>query len=235
MKRTLLATTLLVIAPFTASAQGIPVYDNANIIQRATQFGQTIQHWNSQRVGMQNQFNQLAGIYGAATGGRPMDALGQVLSAAGIYLPGLQSGDVMQALAGASHYGNALETVQRNLLALPVGTDPDAVEMGLRRSALANRVEHALEAVRAAETRLTGLRDLRDRAGRTADIQESMALQNRISAEQASLMNDNDRTQQFAALAAAQDRVEAMRDREAGRQASQEWYDATKHVWSVRW
>ena len=227
MKRALLATTFLVIAPFTASAQGIPVYDNANVIQRAAQFGQTIQQWNSQRIGMQNQFNQLVGIYGAATGGRPMDAVGQVLGMAGIYLPGLQSGDIGSALSGASQYGEAAEVIRRNLLAEPIGDDPDAVEMALRRTGLANRFADAVTSVRAAETTAGGHHrtPLPRRPHRRPPGKHGAAKPHRRGASRAHQRQRPHAT--YAGAASTQDRIEAMRDREAGRQSSQRWFDAT--------
>jgi type IV secretion system protein VirB5 len=234
MKRAVLVATLAA-APFAASAQGIPTYDNAQIIQRAAQFGQDMEQARRLYSVSMSTRDQVAGVWRASTGGRPMDALAQVLGMFGIFLPGLQSGDVMQALSGASSYGQAANTARVLFFAEPNGQDEEAREMALRRMSLANRWEDAKTAYRAAEQRLEGIKELRDRAGRTADLQESAALQNRIAAEQAALQNDSDRTQRMLAMQATQAQVEALRDREAGRQSSERWYQASARAWNVRW
>jgi hypothetical protein len=199
------------------------------------QFGQTAQSWATQARQMKAEYDQVVNVVTSLTGPRPMDGVAAGLGVAGIYLPGLQSGSVTEAFWGATSYGAAAQMVQRNLNELPVGEDFDAKEMLLRRTGLANRWENAMAALRSSETRNSAIEELRAKAGRTADLQEGMALQNRISPEMAALNNENDRAQYVLALHQVQDKVQEMRDREAGRAGSQRWADSTRGAWDVKW
>lgn len=235
MRRLLLASVSVIGISSTAMAQGIPVWDNAQIIQRAMQFGQTAQSWATQARQMKATYDQVSNVVTSLTGPRPMDGVAASLGMVGIYLPGLQSGSVTDAFWGMSSYGAAAQTLQRNMAAIPTNGELDLKEILLRQTGLANRWENAMAAFRVSETRNTAISELRAKAGRTMDLQESMALQNRIAAEQAALTNEADRAQYVIAMQQIQDRVQEARDREAGRLSSLAWAQSTQGAWNVRW
>ena len=235
MKRLLLTSVSILALSSTAKAQGIPVYDNASIIQKATQFGQEMSRWATQAGQMKTQIDQLVGVYNSVTGPRPLGAIGSVLGDFGIQLPGISNAEVVNALSGNMTWREAASLAQRNVYALPRGDDREAQEMGQRRLSLANIQQDVRDAISAVELRAVGISALRAKASQTMDIKESMDLNARIAAEQAALQNATERSQRMATLVATQQRIDEMRDREGGRQSSQNWYDNTKGVWDIRW
>lgn len=235
MKRLLLATASALALSSAAKAQGIAVFDNAAVIQKAMQFGQEMSRWATQAGQMKTQIDQLVGVYNSVTGPRPMGAIASQLGNFGVQMPGIPNSQVVNALSGNMTWGNAAALAQSNTYALPQGSDAEAREMALRRLSLANLQQDARDAIGAAETRTAAIGELRAKAGQTTDIKESMDLNARVAAEQAALQNANERSQRMATLAATQQQIDAMRDREMGRQSSATWFENTKGVWDTKW
>ncbi|MDO9712546.1 type IV secretion system protein [Paracraurococcus lichenis] len=235
MRRMLLATAAALALAGPAWAQGIPVYDNASIIQTATAIAKDAAYWAKQAAQMKSQLDQAIGIYNGITGPRPLYTIGGVLANFDLQLPGISNFQIANALQGNFTWGDAAALARGNTYAEPTGDDPEAREMALRRLSLANLQQDARDAIAAAEARVLGISALRAKASATADLKESADLQARIAAEEAALQNDTGRAQRMQLLATTQARVDEMRDRELARLSAATWYDNTKEVWDVRW
>lgn len=92
MKRLLLAgvsaLALSLVVPIgPAEAQGLPVYDNANLLDRAMQHVETLAKWGQQADHMMQQIRRAEAAYNAATGVRDLGTAVQAMGVLGIRNP----------------------------------------------------------------------------------------------------------------------------------------------------
>jgi hypothetical protein len=240
-RRLLLASAALVATAGQAGAQAI-VNDPPAIVQRAIQHGETLLQWGStirswkeQLEGMQRQYMQIRATYDSLTNGRSFGSVGQMLMDEAMRRPGAPSNRIAGALAGVDTFAASSSYMARNSFRAPTGTDYEALEMQRRSQSLANIQSNAMEGIETAERRITGLLEFLGIVESQKDLQASAALGNRVASEQVALQNEADRLKRLEIMIATQRDVNTMRDREAGRAASQSWYDNTAGAFDVPW
>ena len=212
-----------------AMSQGLPVYDNANVIQRGLQHGETLRQWASQVREMERHYRQLQATYQSVAHVNSVGGLAHVLGVPGVRSPMPSATSLGGIASGLDRAADAGRFVRRNTHFDPTGNDWAAREMRRRSVAVAN-IQSVIERnVVAAEQRLRGITELQTEIDGQPDIQASAALGNRIQAERLALQNHQSAQQDLLALQAAQQRVDEQRLVEKGRE------DAEEHVRSTDW
>jgi hypothetical protein len=233
MKHALLAGAVLALAlpPGIAGAQGVPVYDNANIIQRGLQFIQTMAQWKSQLEGMTRQYDQNYRTANSLAHTNSVQGLASDLSRLSNTVPGSgQVGDLMHGLSSAA--GSAAQ-VSRFGASISTAPGASAADITRRVQAVANIQAIAVQQARFAEQRIAGIQELMGRIDGQPDAQASAALGNRIQAEAATLAVQQQQVAQLQVLQAAQEREETLRQEERGRQSAQQLGQATEWAWGA--
>lgn len=170
MKKTILATLLTVISS-TAFAGGIPVIDTASLSQDAMNFAKQMVEMKNQIENQIKQITELKNQVAAMTGSRN--------------LANLARETVDQAIPDSWKDIYNMKNVDINSLKTGKGFDPDANVNAL--NSMVSQVDTLMQnTLKRQET----IKRLMAEVDRTQDIKASADLQNRISAEQASLANN---------------------------------------------
>lgn len=236
MKRTLLAAaSALALAlsapPSPAAAQGFPVYDKANVIQRAIQHGQTILQWKSQLEGMERQWLQVYRTANSLAHTNSVQGLASNLTQLSNTVPGSgQVGDLMRGVGSAAGSAGQVAGFARSIT---TGAGFTAADISRRVQAVGNIKAIALQQARSAEQRIGGIRELLGQIDAQPDAQASAALGNRIQAEGATLAVQQQQLAQLQVLQQAQEREDALRQEERGRQSAEELGQATEWAWGA--
>lgn len=170
MKKTIL-TTLLTVISSTAFASGIPVVDAAALSQDAINFAKQMIEMKNQIENQVKQITELQNQVAAMTGSRN--------------LANLARDTVDQTIPDSWKDIYNMKNVDVNSLKTGKGFDPDANVNAL--NSMVSQVDTLMQnTLRRQET----IKKLMAEVDRTPDIKASADLQNRISAEQASLANN---------------------------------------------
>lgn len=233
MTRIMLAACAACALVQPAAAQGVPVYDNANVIQRGLQHGETLRQWASQIREMERHYRQLQATYRSLSHANNVGDLARVLGVPGVRSP-MPSATTMGGIAsGLERAAEVGRFIGRNTHYDPTGDDWAAREMRRRSVAVAN-VQAVIERnMLAAEQRLRGIAELQAEIDAQPDVQASAALGNRIQAERLALQNHQTAQQDLAALQVAQQRVDEQRLMEKGREDAEEYARSTDWAWGA--
>lgn len=217
MKKVLLGFVISAFMSSTALAQ-IPVTDGASIAQRAAEHAESILKWKAQYDQMMSQIEQAKQQYESMTGSR---ALGNILNDPALrdYLPPDWQGvyDSVRNGGYAGLSGRGLEVYEANKIfdscaAISVQEQRTACEA---RAVKASQDKgFALDAYDAAKSRINQIDQLMSEINQTQDPKAIAELQGRIAAEQANIQNEQTKLQLYAMVAAAEEKVQAQRQRE---------------------
>lgn len=236
MKRTLFAgASALALAfsapPSPAAAQGVPVHDNANLVARGLQHLETVARWKSQLEGMDRQWQQVYRTANSLAHTNNVQGLARNLAGLSNTIPG--SGQVGDLMRGVGSAAGAAGQVASFAGSIRTGTGSSAADISRRVQAVANIKAIALQQARSAEQRIGGIRELLGQIDAQPDAQASAALGNRIQAEGATLAVQQQQLAQLQVLQHAQEREEALRQEERGRQSAEELGQATEWAWGA--
>lgn len=217
MKKVLLGFALAAFAWSTAFAQ-IPVTDGASIAQQAENQIETIAKWKIQYDQMMNQIEQAKQQYELLTGSR---GLGNIMNDPALrdYLPadwqGVYDSVRNGGYSGLSGRGQSVYETNRifdSCAFISVQEQRTACEA---RAVKASQDKgFALDAYDAARSRINQIDQLMQKINQTNDPKAIAELQGRIAAEQANIQNEQTKLQLYAMVAAAEDKVQAQRQRE---------------------
>lgn len=217
MKKVFFGVTLSALLSSAAFAQ-IPVTDGAAIARSTAAQIETIAKWKMQYDQMVSQIDQQKQQYSSLTGSRGM---GTIMNNPALrdYLPSdwqnvydsVRSGGYSGLTGrGASVY-NA-NKVFDSCLSATAGEQRTACEA---RAVKASQDKgFALDAYDKAKGRITQIDQLMAKINDTSDPKAIAELQGRIAAEQANIQNEQTKLQLYAMVAAAEDKVQAQRQRE---------------------
>ena len=214
------AAQLQVICPTCASELG-------QVSRWAQQASQMVQQLN-QAV---QRYQQLQATFASITGARDVTSVASALNSLRSVLP--PSGTVPGIANGGTVAAGTSGFLQTNRVYTPTGTDFEAQEMQRRQQAYANLQAMALTGMQRAEERRDSFQEFVAAAGTQPDTQASASLQNRIQLEQAMLANEQEELTHIRVMAQMQASVDAEREQEAGRQASEAWAAKTAGAWST--
>lgn len=236
MKRTLLAgASALALAlsapPSPAAAQGIPVYDNAGFLRQGMQHIETIARWKSQLEGMERQWLQVYRTANSLAHTNSVQGLARDLAGLSNTVPG--SGQVGDLMRGVGSAAGAAGQVAGFAGSIKTGAGFTAADISRRVQAVANIKSIALQQARSAERRIGGIRELLGQIDAQPDAQASAALGNRIQAEGATLAVQQQQLAQLQVLQHAQEREDALRLEERGRQSAEELDRSTEWAWGA--
>jgi type IV secretion system protein VirB5 len=217
MKKVFFGVALSALLSSVAFAQ-IPVTDGAAIARSTAAQIETIAKWKMQYDQMVSQIDQQKQQYSSLTGSRGM---GTIMNNPALrdYLPSdwqnvydsVRSGGYSGLTGrGASVY-NA-NKVFDSCLSATAGEQRTACEA---RAVKASQDKgFALDAYDKAKGRITQIDQLMAKINDTSDPKAIAELQGRIAAEQANIQNEQTKLQLYAMVAAAEDKVQAQRQRE---------------------
>ena len=217
VKKVLLGVTLSALMSSAAFAQ-IPVTDVASIGQQVAAQIETIAKWKMQYDQMMSQIEQAKQQYESLTGTRN---LGDILNNPALrdYLPGdWQS--VYDAVKNGGYNGLS-GTAKAVYDANKIFDSCARVSTGEQRTACEARAVKAsqdkgfaLDAYDKAKSRINQIDQLMAKINDTQDPKAIAELQGRIAAEQANIQNEQTKLQLYAMVAAAEEKVQAQRQRE---------------------
>lgn len=216
MKRFFGGIALSVLA--TASFAQIPVTDGASIAQHTMSQIETIAKWKLQYDQMVSQINQQKQQFDSLTGTR---GLGTIMNNPALreYLPadwqGVYDSVKSGGYSGLSGRGASVYEANRvfdSCAGVTVGEQRTACEA---RAVKASQDKgFALDAYDKAKSRVNQIDQLMSKINDTADPKAIAELQGRIAAEQANIQNEQTKLQLYAMVAAAEEKVQAQRQRE---------------------
>lgn len=202
----------------SSSFAQIPVTDAASIARQTAGQIETIAKWKLQYDQMVSQIDQQKQQYQSVTGTRN---LGNIMNNPALrdYLPNDWQG-VYDSVRGGGYSGlsgrgasvyNA-NKVFDSCLSATAGEQRTACEA---RAVKASQDKgFALDAYDKAKGRITQIDQLMAKINDTSDPKAIAELQGRIAAEQANIQNEQTKLQLYAMVAAAEDKVQAQRQRE---------------------
>jgi type IV secretion system protein VirB5 len=206
MKRFFLGVTLSVVISSVAFAQ-IPVTDAGSITQLELQLAEIIK-----------QLDQAKRQYESLTGSRD---LGKILNDPAVreYLPA-EWQSIYDAVKKGGYAGlsdPSLGVYEANKIfdsceRISVGEQRTACEAQAVKAAQDKAV--ALASYEKAKKRINQIEQLMDKINETKDLKAIADLQGRIALEQAAIQNEQIKLQLYAMAAAAEDRIQAQRQRE---------------------
>lgn len=217
MKPILRVIFVLMLWPTWAMAQ-IPVTDSASIAQQTTAQLETIAKWKLQYDQMTNQIQQVKQQYESLTGSR---GLGNVMNDPALrnYLPSDWQGvyDSVKAGGYTGLSGRGADVYAANKLYdscqfLKAQDQRTACEA--RAVKASQDKAFALDAYDAAKSRVNQIDKLMGAINQTQDPKAIAEIQGRIAAEQANIQNEQTKLQLYAMVAAAEEKVQAQRQRE---------------------
>ena len=229
MKRILLAgaSALVLVAamlPAPAAAQGITVYDNANLVSRGLQHTETLRQWATQARDMERQYGQLRSTFEAIAHTNSVSGLASNLGGLANTIPG--AGEVSGLLRGVGSIGNAGAILQGNRVFSATGSDFSATELHRRAQGLANIQALAYRQMQASEQRALGLQELLEEIDGQPDLQASAALGNRIASEQTFLAAQQQQLAQLQIMQRSQEQVDVLRVEERQRRDAEAYRDS---------
>lgn len=220
----LTAVVVLGLASFLspAKAQGIPVYDNANLVQQLQQ----ISHMVTQIENLRAQLDQAKQQYEALTGGRGMENLVRDVNYNSIPTSWQETLAMMEGGGQISDLARSIKDDARKIdTALLDRLSADVREVHEAKfNSASNTLAAAGTAYDTASERFERLQGLMDAIPQATDLKAIADLQARIQVEQVMLQNEAIKMQAFAQAAAAQERIEEHQsaelslDRPTGRQ-----------------
>lgn len=200
-----------------AQAQ-IPVTDGASITTQVANQIQTLAKWKIQYEQMMDQIKQAEKEYESMNGSR---GLGTILNDPAMreYLPPdwqLVYDSVRKGgYSGLSPNGQAVYNANKLFDSCSYITVADQRTACEARAVKASQDKAvAMDAYGAAKRRITQIDQLMRKINDTKDPKAIAELQGRIAAEQANIQNEQTKLQLYAMVAAAEDRVQAQRQRE---------------------
>lgn len=216
MKKFLIASTMIATLgmPVLASAQGMPVYDNANLlkqIESVTNQLQQIEKLKSQieeaqkLYGSLNKLTDISSLANILNDPAVKNALPQEFSQIQNLLKG-QGGGNLSGFADAFKNDNTYYKSDSNSFY------NDA--LGKARDTTAGYAGVGQGIYQAAEKKLQGIQQLKDRIATATDQKEVLDLQARIQAESAGLQTDYLKMQGLQMVQQAQVRAEEQRQKE---------------------
>lgn len=217
MKKILFGVTLSALLSSAAFAQ-IPVTDGASIGQQIAAQVETIAKWKLQYDQMVSQIDQQKQQYQSLTGSR---GLGTIMNNPALrdYLPadwqGVYDSVKGGGYAGLSGRGQAVYDANKiydSCARVTLGEQRTACEA--RAVKAAQDKGFALDAYDKAKSRISQIDQLMAQINDTSDPKAIAELQGRIAAEQANIQNEQTKLQLYAMVAAAEDKVQAQRQRE---------------------
>lgn len=217
MKRIFLVVTLSALMSSAAFAQ-IPVTDVASIGQQISAQVETIAKWKMQYDQMMSQIEQAKQQYESLTGSR---GLGNIMNDPALrdYLPAdwqsvydsVRNGGY-NGLSGRGASVYNANKIFDSCAYLKVDEQRTACEA---RAVKASQDKgFALDAYDAAKSRINQIDQLMAKINQTQDPKAIAELQGRIAAEQANIQNEQTKLQLYAMVAAAEEKVQAQRQRE---------------------
>lgn len=217
IKKILGAVALSAALSSTAYAQ-IPVTDAASIGQQISAQVETIAKWKLQYDQMMSQIDQAKQQYESLTGSR---GLGTIMNNAALrdYLPndwqGVYDSVKSGGYSGLSGRGQSVYNSNKvfdSCSHMKVADQRTACEA---RAVKASQDKgFALDAYDAAKSRINQIDQLMAKINDTEDPKAIAELQARIASEQANIQNEQTKLQLYAMVAAAEEKVQAQRQRE---------------------
>lgn len=201
-----------------ASFAQIPVTDGASIAQQTASQIETIAKWKLQYDQMVSQINQQKQQFESLTGTR---GLGTIMNNPALreYLPadwqGVYDSVKTGGYSGLSGRGASVYEANRvfdGCAGVTVGEQ--RTECQARAVKASQDKGFALDAYDKAKSRVNQIDQLMAKINDTADPKAIAELQGRIAAEQANIQNEQTKLQLYAMVAAAEDKVQAQRQRE---------------------
>jgi type IV secretion system protein VirB5 len=217
MKRVFIGVTVSALISSSAVAQ-IPVTDGASIGQQVAAQVETIAKWKMQYDQMIDQIDQAKRQYQSLTGSR---GLGNIMNDPSLreYLPAGWQGVYDSVKSGG--YSGLSGRGQIVYEANKIFDSCQRVTAGEQRTACEARAVKAaqdkgfaLDAYDKAKSRISQIDQLMAKINDTSDPKAIAELQGRIAAEQANIQNEQTKLQLYAMVAAAEDKVQAQRQRE---------------------
>lgn len=217
MKRIFLGVTLSVFISSAAFAQ-IPVTDGASIMQQTMAQVETIAKWKMQYDQMISQIDQAKQQYDSLTGSR---GLGNIMNDPALrdYLPadwqGVYDSVRSGGYNGLSGRGASVYNANKIFDSCAYMKLADQRTACEARAVKASQDKgFALDAYDAAKGRINQIDQLMGKINQTQDPKAIAELQGRIAAEQANIQNEQTKLQLYAMVAAAEEKVQAQRQRE---------------------
>lgn len=218
----LLTGSLGVASPARA---GIPVIDFANLaqaIQQVVAWTQQFQQMAQQITQLQQTYAQLQQAYAAITGGRGMESLMSLTTAARNYLPS-DYGQMLDVVNNTSVTYSGLASQMQGIMNSRAVLSPgqlgalsaqaqQAVNQGRKAAAMLDMLTQ--QAQRNSSQRFTDLQGLITAIGGAGDDKAVQDLQARIAAEQAMSTNEQTKLQAMYQMAQAQDMQRQQTNRE---------------------
>lgn len=217
MKKLLLGVTLSALMSSAAFAQ-IPVTDGASIAQSIAQQVETIAKWKMQYDQMMSQIDQAKQQFESMNGSR---GLGNIMNDPQYrdYLPADWQGVYDSVRSGG--YNGLSGRGQSVYNANKIFDSCATIKVQEQRTACEARAVKAsqdkgfaLDAYDAAKGRINQIDQLMGKINQTQDPKAIAELQGRIAAEQANIQNEQTKLQLYAMVAAAEEKVQAQRQRE---------------------
>ncbi|MDD5375059.1 P-type DNA transfer protein VirB5 [Acidithiobacillus sp.] len=217
MKRIFLGVTLSALMSSAAFAQ-IPVTDGASIAQQVTAQIETIAKWKMQYDQMMSQIEQAKQQYESLTGSR---GLGNIMNDPALrdYLPADWQGVYDSVRSGGYNglSGRGASVYNANKIfdsCAYLTVDEQRTACEARAVKASQDKGFALDAYDAAKSRINQIDQLMAKINQTQDPKAIAELQGRIAAEQANIQNEQTKLQLYAMVAAAEEKVQAQRQRE---------------------
>ncbi len=217
MKRILFGVTLSALLSSASYAQ-IPVTDGASIMQQTMAQVETIAKWKLQYDQMVSQIDQAKQQYESLTGSR---GLGTIMNNPALrdYLPadwqGVYDSVRSGGYSGLSGRGQSVYNANKIFDSCAYMKLADQRTACEARAVKASQDKgFALDAYDAAKSRINQIDQLMGQINATQDPKAIAELQGRIAAEQANIQNEQTKLQLYAMVAAAEEKVQAQRQRE---------------------
>ena len=217
MKRIFLGVTLSALMSSVAFAQ-IPVTDGASIGQQIAAQVETIAKWKMQYDQMMSQIEQAKQQYESLTGSR---GLGNIMNDPALrdYLPADWQGVYDSVRSGGYNglSGRGASVYNANKIfdsCAYLKVDEQRTACEARAVKASQDKGFALDAYDAAKSRINQIDSLMAKINQTQDPKAIAELQGRIAAEQANIQNEQTKLQLYAMVAAAEEKVQAQRQRE---------------------
>lgn len=217
LKQIFLGVVMSALMCSTAFAQ-IPVTDGASIAQSIAQQAETVAKWKMQYDQMQSQIGQAQQQYQSLTGSR---GLGNIMNDPSLrdYLPanwqGVYDSVKNGGYSGLSGRGQSVYNANKVFDGCAYITVADQRTACEARAVKPSQDEgFALDAYDAARSRINQIDQLMQQINQTQDPKAIAELQARIAAEQANIQNEQTKLQLYSMVAAAQEKVQAQRQRE---------------------
>jgi type IV secretion system protein VirB5 len=216
MKKVLVGIALSTLA--SVSFAQIPVTDGAAIARHTASQVETIAKWKMQYDQMVSQIEQQKQQYQSVTGSR---GLGKIMNDPALreYLPSDWQGvyDKVKegGYSGLSGRGASVYAANRVFDSCTSAPNEEQRIACEARAVKASQDKgFALDAYDKAKSRVNQIDQLMAKINDTSDPKAIAELQGRIAAEQANIQNEQTKLQLYAMVAAAEDKVQAQRQRE---------------------